>query len=105
MSESIPTPEIRKEMEEELFLLIKRDFPNMKEKVDSINTMVVAMKEDITSIKTLSPTSMPWYLDFQKILIFLLVVGFMILAGVKSYDNIVQHIIPSGDAIVSQPKM
>lgn len=108
------------DFENELYLLIERDFPMLKKDVEEIKTDLKSIKEshaqdrldaketnskldsvaeDVSTLKTsinamVTKTELPWYKDFQKILILLFAVGFMILAGVKAYEGLAENLLP-----------
>ena len=99
--------------DEELFLLLERDIPemsgrlgNMEGKQTLIETGLNDCKQGIavlstkvdnlaTEVKSMyNKDTLPWYKDFQKILILLLVVGFMAIAGVKGADTLISNLNP-----------
>lgn len=114
----VNTPE---NMDDQLFLLIERDFPLMREDVDKISQKVDNIKQEIDLIyksvdkntslheetkqnlsdlkiqvnKLTDTQNLPWWRNFQELLILAFAIGYMILAGVKAYEGIVSKVIPT----------
>lgn len=108
------------EFENQLYLLIERDFPMLQKDVEEIKEDLKSLKDshaedradakdtktqlglvadDVKALKTSVATmvtikELPWYKDFQKLLILLFAVGFMILAGVKAYEGLAENLLP-----------
>lgn len=107
----------QKQYEQEVLLLIERDIPmiqndisDIKDDLKSLKTahdsdrkeMTIAVTQIgnlssmMTEIKqTLSEKKeeMPWWRNFQQILIMILVLGIMVLAGVKGADALLNKVI------------
>lgn len=103
MSTRINTNEsISEERDDQLFLLLERDFPSMKSDIDKITGKIDTIQKEMDSIsksvdelKLLTKKNdMPWWRDFQQLLILAFAIGYMILAGVKAYEGVVDKVVP-----------
>lgn len=95
--------------DEELLLIVERDIPDLKDSVedmdDKINTLSRTVEECKSAIGSLASKvdllvtdmrkdQLPWWKDFQKILILLFSIGFMVLAGVKGASTLLENVNP-----------
>lgn len=100
--------------DEELFLIIERDIPQLNDRMDDLEDSVKEVSSKISDLDTKINTQnvelksikdgldslnlkkeLPWYQDFQKLLILLFAIGFMILAGVRAYEGLVDKVLPT----------
>ena len=105
--------EIHRNRDEELLLVVERDIPGLHDKMttleqkqnnieDKVNECAAGIsnlsgKMDLITIEVKSikdKDQLPYWRDFQKVLILILVLGFMLLAGVKGAKGILNNLNP-----------
>lgn len=108
--------EIRHTRDEEVLLIVERDIPELHEKMTNLdqkqNDIEGKVNECIQGISSLSGKmdiitievksikdrdQLPFYKDFNKVLILLFALGFMAVAGVKGANTLLGNLGPSMD--------
>ena len=95
--------------DEELLLIVERDIPDLKESVEDMDEKISTLSQTVDECKTaisaltskvdllitdMNKEQLPWWKDFQKVLILLFSIGFMVLAGVKGASTLLENVNP-----------
>jgi len=90
-------------IEVKMLLLFERDMPMVQQRLLSLESKAESVDDKLSKLNNnilskleekTQKQEMPFYKDFQKILILLFAVGFMILSGVKAYEGLATSLLP-----------